>query len=83
MQVVKIIEQILAEKESRNAHPAQVTFREIHERYDGCMGQMITELNLAITECQIIEGRTINDKYYKLWQEETSSSATSTEQSPL
>ena len=81
MQAVKIIEQIVAEKEARKAHPIHATFREIHERYDGCMGQMITELNLAVSEGLITEGRTINDKYYTLWQEKTSSSATLTEQS--
>ena len=83
MQAVRIIERIAAYKQQKNIHPAYVTFREIDEEYEGCMSQMIKELDLAISEGLITEGRTLNDKYYELWQEKTLSSATSTEQSQL
>ena len=81
MQVVRIIERITAHKEQNKIHPIYATFREIDAEYEGCMGQMIKELDLAISEGLIIGGRTLNDKYYKPWQEETLSSATLTEQS--
>lgn len=69
MQAVRIVEEIVAQKQVRRVVPAHATKFEIYQRFCGTRTQMIRELNIAVANKVLIEGKTINDKYYKPYEQ--------------
>lgn len=65
MQAVRIVEAIVAHKEKRNILPAHATTFEVYQRYQGTAAMMYRELNIAVADGILVEGRTLNYKYYK------------------
>lgn len=71
MQVVQITKQIVEHKVMTKVIPAHATEFEIYSNYRGTIEQMCRELNLAVANGSLIEGRTLNCKYYKLNSDRT------------